>query len=62
MVRGSVPQGRNWDDVDLGVLIDRLRREEIIDIVTHRRWNEARITRNMAIHLNPRLERKKCKS
>ncbi len=59
MVRRRVPQGRNWDDVDLGVLIDRLRREEIIDIVTHRRWDEARITRNMAIHLNPRLERKK---
>jgi hypothetical protein len=53
MVRGRVPPGRNWDDIDLKVIINELRREEIIDTFTQVRWHRARITRNQAIHMNP---------
>jgi hypothetical protein len=53
MVRRRVPPGRNWDEVDLKVIIDELHSGKIIDTVTHVRWHRARVTRNKAIHLNP---------
>jgi hypothetical protein len=53
MVRRCVRPGRNWDDIDLKVIIDELHSGKIIDTVTQVRWHRARITRNKAIHLNP---------
>ena len=53
MVRRRVPPGRNRDDIDLRVIINELRRDEIIDTFTQVRWHRARITRNQAIHMNP---------
>jgi hypothetical protein len=53
MVRRCVPPSKNWDEIDLKVIINELRREEIIDTVTQLRWHRARITRNQAIHMNP---------
>jgi hypothetical protein len=53
MVRSRVPSDKNWDDKELGVIINELQREGIIDTAERFRWHGARITRNKAIHMNP---------
>jgi hypothetical protein len=56
LVRKRVPRNKDWDDKDLGPIIDELYEEKIIDNLTHGLWQKARLTRNKAIHMNPRLD------
>lgn len=53
MVRGRVPRRRGWDDKELKDIIDDLYSDEIIDDLTHGKWDRARKIRNRAIHTNP---------
>ncbi|HUY20306.1 MAG TPA: CopG family antitoxin [Candidatus Binataceae bacterium] len=53
MVRKRGPRGKDWDEKELKVIIDELYSDGVIDDLTHGKWQQARHTRNKAIHMNP---------
>ncbi len=50
MVRRRAPRDENWDNVKLSALIAVLHRKGLIDLGTRKKWDEARLIRNKAIH------------
>jgi len=53
MVRKRAPRGKDWDEKDLFEIIEELHNEGTIDNSRRGIWQQARIIRNRAIHMNP---------